>query len=283
MDGGRFQIGQVIKTSVDSLEGRLTVRLEIVPGDSVLSRAELAARSGFDGIAFPGRFRDQFGDESIRVLSELPIPFTTVSLGFEGSLCSPDPEQRKLCHNSLLELFDFAETLGASSVNVPPVLTMDNPNRFPVDEIAAQDQLLIQQLPVLGDQAANRGLKLLIEPVNQSESEYLHSVAHAAEICAEVNHPAIGLTPDFFHMQKEEPDIAAALTAARPWIHHLHTAEHNRVEPGPGTLDFRPGFRALKESGYDGLVEVECRSLSGPAETVLPATVEYLKREWILS
>ncbi len=262
------------------LENRVTIRLEVLPGNTVPEKVALAAECGFDGIAFPGRFRDRFGDETISVVNDLPIPVQTVSLGFEGSLCSPDSMLRQRCRESLEELFDFAQAIGARSINMPPVLIEDNPERYPTDAIQQQDDLLISQLPELGDRAGERGLDLLIEPVNRKETDYLHSVVHAAKVCEQVNHPRIGLTPDFFHMQFEEDDMAEALREAMPWVRHIHTAEHNRVEPGPGELDFRPGFAVLKQAGYAGLIEVECRNLSGPAEKVLPLSAKYLRREW---
>ncbi len=266
--------------SFDSLADRLTIRLEVVPGETVRERVELAARCGFSGIAFPGRFWERFGAETLASLPDLRLPIATVSLGFEGSLCSPSAKTRQLCRESLLRLFDFTRSIGAKSVNLPPVLVQDNPERFPPGADREQDDLLVEQLPELGDAAAEREVELLLEPVNRCETEYLSTVAHAARLCEAVDHPAIGLTPDFYHMQLEELDTGQALRAAAKWIRHVHTAENTRVEPGPGQLNFRPGFRALKEIGYTGLVEVECRHLSGPAEVVLPKSVAYLQREW---
>lgn len=265
-----------------TLADRLTLRLEVIPGNRVEERVALAARSGFDGIAFPGRLRKRFGEETLASLGDLALPIKTVSLGFEGSLCSPEEAERQRCRDSLRELFDFTAALGAGSVNLPPVLIQDNPTRFPAGPEAEseQDRLLIDQLGDLGDAAQQRGLELLIEPVNRFETDYLVTVEHAARICEAVGHPAIGLTPDFFHMQLEELDTAAALRRSARWIRHVHVAENTRVEPGPGQLDFGPGFRALREAGYDGLIEVECRRLSGPAESVLPRSSEYLRRLW---
>ena len=262
------------------LAKRLTIRLEVVPGSTVVQRVELAARCRFDGVAFPGRLKDRFGQETLASLSDLALPVKTVSLGFHGSLCSPSEPVRQRCRDSLLSLFDFCAALRAVSVNMPPILNADNLERFPADAIDQQDKLLIEQLPALGDEAAQRGIELLIEPVNRFETDYLRTLRHAVRICESVNHPAIGLTPDFFHMQLEELDTAASLREAAKWIRHVHVAENTRVEPGPGQLDLQPGFRALREAGYQGLVEVECRSLSGPAEVVLPKSAAYLRKEW---
>ena len=166
----------------------------------MVQRVDLAARCGFDGIAFPGRLKDRFGQETLESLSDLALPVKTVSLGFHGSLCSPSKPVRQRCRDSLLSLFDFCAALGAGSVNMPPVLNADNLERFPADAIDQQDRLLTEQLPALGDEAARRGIELLIEPVNRFETDYVKTLWHAARICESVNHPAIGLTPDFFHI-----------------------------------------------------------------------------------
>ena len=142
------------------------------------------------------------------------------------------------------------------------------------------DALLAEQLPAIGDAVRERGVMFLLEPVNKYESDFLNSSEHAAAICETVNHSHLGLTADFFHMQMEELKPADAIQRSSKWIHHVHVAENTRVEPGPGSLDFAPGFRALKDAGYDGLIETECRWLSGPAAKVLPESVSCLKSVW---
>ena len=132
----------------------------------------------------------------------------------------------------------------------------------------------------VGDQAQKRGLIFLLEPVNRYESEYLNTVPHAAKLCKTLNHDHIGLTCDFFHMQIEELSIPQSLSGAGRWIKHVHVAENTRVEPGPGSLNFTPGFQTLKEMKYGGFIELECRKLSGPPEKVLPKSVEYFRRLW---
>ena len=270
----------LMMTHSNTLDSRLTVRLEVVPGDNVVERVELAAQCGFDGIAFPGLLSQRFAEETLANLQQLALPIKTVSLGFEGSLCSPDENQRQRCRDSLRQLFDFTQALGAISVNIPPILNQFHRDRYPAEAIEEQDELLVRQLPELGEQAAQRGLELLIEPVNRYETDYLKTISHAARLCAAVNHPAVGMTVDFFHMQMEESDNAAALTGAAPWIRHVHVAENTRCEPGSGQLDFQPGFRALQDLGYRGLVELECRSLSGPAHACLTKSASWLRSQW---
>jgi len=271
---------------VPALRGpRIACRLEVLPGERVLDRLNNAAKFGFDALSLPGRFLNDYLDELRGCLADSPLPFVSMSLGFSGSLLSPDKKVRQQCRDSFLKLFDICAQLQVACVNVPPVLIEDNPDRItdpgPYASVEqAQDALLIEQLPALGDQAQKRGLMFLLEPVNRYESEYLNTVPHAAKLCEILNHDHIGLTCDFFHMQLEELSIPESLSKAGKWIKHVHVAENTRVEPGPGSLNFTPGFKTLKEMGYSGFIELECRKLSGPAEKVLPTSVEYLHRLW---
>lgn len=256
----------------------ITCRLEVLPGANVAERVANAQRFGFAGIALPGRFMASWLEEARAFKADSPLPFVSLSLGFEGSLLSPHESVRQKCRDSILRLLDICAEFKAHLFNIPPVLIQDNPERL--KDRAQQDAMLLEQLPALGDAAKSRDVTFLIEPVNRYESDYLNSVEHAALLCAQLNHPAVALTADLFHMQLEELHGDAALIKAGKWTQHVHVAENTRVEPGPGSLNFIPAFRALKQLGYSGLIEVECRNVSGPAEIVLPGSVAYLQKLW---
>ena len=168
---------------------------------------------------------------------------------------------------------------------MPPVLIQDNTERMSdpgsfgsLEEV--QDALLLEQLPEIGDEAKARDVTLLLEPVNRFESNYLNSVIHAARLCKTLDHDHIALTCDFFHMQIEELSVEQSITEAGKWVKLVHIAENTRVEPGPGSMDFTPGFRALKRIGYRGVLELECRTLSGVPDEVLPRSVDYIRNLW---
>lgn len=269
---------------------QLSCRLEMLPGDRVRDQLQAAHRFGFDGITLPGRFRDRWLTQLRDCFKDRPLPMVSISLGFENSLLSPNESERQICRDSLLRSFDLCAEFGATLFNLPPCLIQDNPVR--IRDAASfssvrerLDSLLLEQLPALGDEARQRGVELLIEPVNHYESDYLNSIQHAVDLCQKLNHPAIGFTADFFHMQIEELRMGDAIGGTGPAanggkLRHVHVAENTRVEPGPGSLDFKPGFRALKAIGYQGWIEVECRQLSGTAAEVLPKSVDYLMGTW---
>ena len=264
---------------------KLSCRLELLPGKTVLEQAEAGHQYGFDGVGLPGRFLDRYLGDLEASLSDLPIPPMSLSLGFASSLLHPRTRERTRCRDSLLGLMDICARLGVGLINVPPVLIQDNPVRigdpgeFP--SLAARlDALLIDQLNEIGDEAAARGLCFLLEPVNRFESEYLHSIEQGARLCERINHPAVGMTIDAFHMQMEERWPGESIRNAGGHVRHVHIAENTREEPGVGALDLKSVFRGLQAIDYDAWIEVEARTLSGPPETVLPRSVAYVRGCW---
>ena len=263
----------------------LACRYEVLPGGSLRERLENARRFEYDAVSFPGRFLATYESQLRSSGRDAPVAMGYLSLGFEGSLVSPDAGVRARCRHSLRRLFELCREVGLRGVNVPPVLLQDNPVRYPCpagDErpAHAQDAHLLEELPALLAEARLFGLLLLLEPVNRRESEYLNTLGHAAAMCGRIGSGNLGVTCDFYHARLEEPDVPAAIRAAGGWIRHVHVAGPTRAEPGSGDADFMPGFRALKEIGFTGMIEVECRTLSGPADRVLPRSASYLRRTW---
>ena len=263
----------------------VSIRLEVLPGESVAEQIGHAAEFGFDAIALPGRFLESWLPELREYREDAPLPMASISLGFAHSLLSSTESQRQECRDSLMRLLDLCAELEAPRLNVPPCLIQDNPVRIReagyFNSLSERlDAMLLEELPAIGDAAAERGVAFLLEPVNKYESEYLNSVVHAARLIRRLAHPAVQVTADFFHMQLEELHTAKALQESVMDVGHVHVAENTRMEPGPGTMDYGPGFGVLRENDYAGLIEVECRYLSGPANEVLPASAEYLRRIW---
>ena len=64
----------------------LTVRLEVLPGARVIDKLHAAQSFGFDGVALPGRHLQEWLPEVRACLRDCPLPLTSISLGFAGSL-----------------------------------------------------------------------------------------------------------------------------------------------------------------------------------------------------
>jgi sugar phosphate isomerase/epimerase len=94
-----------------------------------------------------------------------------------------------------------------------------------------------------------------------------------------VNNPNVQIMADFFHMSIEEANIAESIRAAGSYIKHIHLADSTRLLPGYGHTDFKSGFAALKEIGFENYMALEC-GVPGPREVELPKSANYMK-QWL--
>ncbi|MDA0748795.1 MAG: sugar phosphate isomerase/epimerase, partial [bacterium] len=181
--------------------------------------------------------------------------------------------------DAIRKLMEMAAELGAvGPISVPIFNRMERlPDLSPYrSRHELEKELLVHLLGEIGTHGEAVGSCLLLEPLNRYESNALVDIEEGAEVCRVVGSPGVRLIADFFHMQIEQPDIPTSLRAVADVLSHCHLADSTRKEPGSGSLDFRPGFAALKEIGYDGYMALEC-GLTGPADEVLPSSVEYLR------
>src|SRR5690606_28121321 len=83
----------------------------------------------------------------------------------------------------------------------------------------------------LGERAAARGVMLGIEPLNRFETSFLNTTRQAIELVDRVDHPAVGISLDLFHLGIEEKSPADALREAGDRLIHLQVAENDRGHP----------------------------------------------------
>lgn len=121
------------------------------------------------------------------------------------------------------------------------------------------------------------GVTIVIEPLQQSETNFINTVRQGMEIVRAVNHPNFGVLADFFHMARENEDPGALVEAGR-WLKHCHIAEKKeRTAPGVEGDDFTPYFLALKQIRYAGGISIECKWKDFKKE-IYPAVSE-IKRQ----
>ncbi len=116
---------------------------------------------------------------------------------------------------------------------------------------------LLAGLARLSRRAAARGVRIVIEPINRYESNWLNTVDEVMDLIARLGADNVGVLPDTFHMNIEERDLAAALERARPRLWHVHVADSNRRAPGAGHLAFGELVAKLRALDYQGAVSAE--------------------------
>lgn len=273
-NGMKFAGGGVFRLS--SQEGPM-------PGNSLEEKLDHMEEWGFEAVELYGK--TTINKKTVRLpervkdvkaaLKGRDIKVSAICAGFDGVPASHDPAERKRAVESIKYLLGAAGELESTGLIIVPAFNWQTSlgvvgARYVFMDIANE----------LGDAAQAAGTRILLEPLNRKETWYLRQLADAAAICKEVNNPGLCMMGDFYHMGFEEPCEYSAFLAARDYLHHVHLASRpNRKQPGYDKSDFRPGFRALKEIGFQEYCSFEC-GIEGDKLVEIPKAVKYLKQQW---
>ncbi len=231
----------------------------MVPGADRRARFGFCAGVGIEGIELRPDVVPAAAEEVRRAARETGVQPVLCGARPGGAALDARPEERARYMAAVREALDLAADVGARGVIVLATSELkEEPARPRLADLspwmgrhALERELLHAQLRELGPHAARRGVRVIIEPVNRYEQWGPTTVGAAADICRAAGE-GIGVMADFFHMQIEEADVGAAITAAGPLLCPVHVADNTRGLPGTGHMDFRPGLRALRQIAYDG-------------------------------
>lgn len=245
-------------------------------GDFERNMARIAAL-GYDGVELAIREPASMDFDALLALLDryglaVPAIGTGQAWGEEHlSFTDPDPAIRRTAIERACAHVPFAARAGAQIVIgllrgvVQPGVTFDQAMAW-----------LVAALREVADVAAKQDVKLCLEPLNRYETDLIHTVADGMALMDAVGCDNVGLLLDTFHMNIEEPDIAAAIRQAGRRLFHVHVADSNRWYPGAGHIDFGAVLHTLADVGYDGYISCECLPLPDP-DTVAAENIKYLR------
>lgn len=119
------------------------------------------------------------------------------------------------------------------------------------------DGQFVALLKRMGPLAKDNGITVTVEQLQASECNYINRISEAATLIRAAAHPNIRLLADLFHMTRMG-DTPADLKAAMDVVVHMEIAENkSRTAPGVQGDDFRPFFRVLRETNYNGAISIE--------------------------
>jgi D-psicose/D-tagatose/L-ribulose 3-epimerase len=124
------------------------------------------------------------------------------------------------------------------------------------DEARANDRIADCLRRVAGA-ATERGVTVVIEPVNHLQVGFNHTAGEVAAMVERVGSPALSYMLDTIHMNIEERSILDTIQRHGRRIRHFHLCETNGGPFGSGNLDFARVLAALTETGYDRYVSVK--------------------------
>jgi D-psicose/D-tagatose/L-ribulose 3-epimerase len=215
------------------------------------------AALGFDVIELPieevGQFDVSRAGELARA-NGLEVSVCAV-IGGGRDLLIPSEVERGVGY--LKSCIDVAQSLGSSTVAGPFYSAVGRCWRSTAEERARDVDEVARILRSLGEYAADRGVRLGVETLNRFETSFLNTTEQALELIERVDHPAVGLTLDLFHLGIEEKNVGAALRAAGPRLFHVQVAENDRGTPGTGSLPWHDVATALHDIDYTGRIVIE--------------------------
>jgi D-psicose/D-tagatose/L-ribulose 3-epimerase len=157
----------------------------------------------------------------------------------------------------LRSCIDVAQQLGSPTVAGPFYSAVGRCWRSTPAERERDVEEIARVLRSLGEYAADRGVVLGVETLNRFETSFLNTTAQALELIDRIDHPAVGVALDLFHLGIEEKHVGDALRAAGRRLVHLQVAENDRGTPGTGSLPWADVAKALHEIGYRGRIVIE--------------------------
>lgn len=104
--------------------------------------------------------------------------------------------------------------------------------------------------------ANEKGVKLLLEPINRYEINTFLRVDQSLEFIYKYDLDKIELLIDTFHMNIEESSIERAIKMAGPKLGHVHITDSNRRAPGGGHLNYNSILKVIKDTGYNGFLTI---------------------------
>jgi D-psicose/D-tagatose/L-ribulose 3-epimerase len=140
--------------------------------------------------------------------------------------------------------------------------------------------------------AADLGVTVGIEAINRYETFLVNTAEQALSLRERIGEPNVKVHLDAYHMNIEEMDFYSPTMGAASQLCHFHLSESHRGTPGTGTVDWDGIYRALGESGYQGIVGLESfesvspamaaatcmwRSLAESSDQLLSDGLKYLK------
>ncbi|MBE3016093.1 sugar phosphate isomerase/epimerase [Microbispora sp. NEAU-D428] len=223
--------------------------------ESLAVLAPRIAGWGFDVVELPVEQPGDWDPERAAALLD--------GLGLGASVVLTMPPGRELVGAStqsvqetqdyLRHCVDVAVTVGAPAVSGPAYASVGRAWRMSPDERRALYAELRENLKPVVAYAAERGVRIGVEPLNRYETSVVNTVEQALEALPE----ECGLALDTYHMNIEEKDPLRAVRLAGARIAHLQVCGTDRGAPGSDHFDWTGFAAAVRDVNYGGPLVIE--------------------------
>jgi sugar phosphate isomerase/epimerase len=246
----------------------------------LLDKFNTVKSMGFDAFEIDGKLLTERFDEVRKASRSADLPIVTACGGYRGWIGHFEEELRRQAIEDIGDQLRKLSELSGQGVVAPAAWGMFSKRLPPMIPPRSEEEdraILLDSLERINRVASETGTFLYLEPLNRYEDYMINTLADAARLIEAGSFSHVKIIADFYHMNIEEARIEASIRAAKKHLGHVHLADSHRFEPGTGHLDFVPGFRALKEIGYDGFLAFECRVQGQPEDPLYRRSVRYIR------
>jgi sugar phosphate isomerase/epimerase len=229
----------------------------IVGDEDIETSCRRLQKYGYDGIEFAAEPHKLDAEECVALMRKYGLDCR--------SLCGIFDESRDLTDSGdvgrnavayLKDNVDFAVKVGAKIIIVvpSPVGRTAQPAGKTLEELRDN---AVKNIREAAGYAQGHGVKLAIEAINRYETYFMNTLEKAYSFVKEIDHPAVGIMADLFHMSLEESSFTQSLLMIQDKLLHVHIADNTREPAGLGHTDFKEVLLTLKKIGYGGSLTME--------------------------
>ena len=167
------------------------------------------------------------------------------------------PGQELAFHQALELAIEYAEALNVPNVNILAGKQPQDADLLPCLNTLANNLKLACHL------LSNRDIQPVFEMINGTDMPrfLVQNIAQGQEMLEAVQHPALKMQFDCYHMAMMGEDVLAALQENIDWIGHIQFADcPGRHEPDTAQIDYSAIFSWLKQSAYTGFIAAEIQA-----------------------
>ena len=192
------------------------------------------------------------------------------------SITSPDTAIRARTLDVMRRLCGLAADLGAGII----VHGSPDQRQLAPGEEAEGRKRGAECFAAVAPAAEAAGVIYCIEPLSRDQTQFVNSVAEAAEIVLAIGSPAMRTMIDCSSAGRSETEPIPDLL--RQWlptglIAHVHFNDPNRRGPGEGELAFAPILTALRAGGYNGMAAIEPFIYQPDGPTCAARSIGYIR------
>ena len=172
---------------------------------------------------------------------------TGLAVAYENlTITDSDPDVRERAIKRLEDQCELGEYL-----NCPVIIGSMREQIAKGQPYSEVDRLMIDACRRIMDFADPKGVDVVIEAIDRSETNYLKTTDEVLDVIERVGSSHLKVHLDTFHMNIEELDWQEPVLKCGKKLGHVHVADNTRLYPGSGMIDFKPFLRALRQVGYD--------------------------------